>query len=112
MDFDAGAGREIKEGDITMKEKSKLAPFDRPRSEELKMTDDAYISRFGTDGELGELRKKIESRRFAFPKKGMKTAEEIRARLYDMEARAEKVVHASGARTQARALEAVFCGSI
>jgi hypothetical protein len=69
---------------------SKLAPFDRPRSEELKMPDDAYISRFGTDGELRELRRKIEARRLiAIPKKGVKTPEEIRARMYDMEAKAE-----------------------
>jgi hypothetical protein len=37
--------------------------LDRPRSEELKMSDDSYISRFGTDGELRELRAKIEARR-------------------------------------------------
>jgi hypothetical protein len=52
-------------------EGSRLAPFDRPRSEESLMTDDAYISLFGTDRELAGLRKKIEARRFiAAPKKG------------------------------------------
>ena len=51
-------------------EGSRLAPFDRPRSEELSMSDDGYISRFGTDSELAELRKKIEARRFfAVPKR-------------------------------------------
>ena len=68
---------------------TRLAPFDRPRSEELKMTDDSYISRFGTDGELRELRAKIEARRFAVPKRGLKTPEEMRARMYEMEAKAE-----------------------
>jgi len=78
-----------------------LAPFDRPRSEELKMADDSYISRFGTDGELRELRAKIEARRFYPPKNAMKTLEEIRARMYDMEAKAEaenRAGHAPGDR--------------
>jgi hypothetical protein len=75
---------------ISKKEKARRAPFDKPRSEELSMADDSYISRFGTDRELRELRAKIEARRFvAVPKKGMKTSEEIRARLADCEAQAE-----------------------
>ena len=82
--------------------KPRLAPFDRPRSEELKMSNDAYISRFATDDELRELRAKIEARRFiAVPKKGMKTSEEVRARMADCETQAEaenRAGHAPGDR--------------
>ena len=95
------------------KEKARLAPFDRPRSEDLKMTDDAYISRFGTDGELRELRAKIEARRFAVPKKGMKTREEIRARMADFEARFEAKAKAKPGRDVRgeRTLELEMLGS-
>jgi len=52
-------------------EDSQLAPFNRTRADELLMSDDAYVSDYGTDRELAELRAKIEARRFiAVPKKG------------------------------------------
>ena len=96
------------------KEKARLAPFDRPRSEELKMSDDSYISRFGTDGELRELRASIEARRFiAVPKKGMKTSEEVRARMADFEARFEAKAKAKPGRDVRgeRTLELEMLGS-
>ena len=80
-------------------EDSHFAPFDRTRADELLMSDDAYVSEYGTDGELAELRAKIEGRRFAVPKKGMKTPEEIRARLADFETRFEARAKAGSGRT-------------
>jgi len=83
-------------------EDSHFAPFDRTRADELLMSDDAYVSEYGTDGELAELRAKIEARRFiAVPKKGMKTSEEVRARMADCETQAEaenRAGHAPGDR--------------
>jgi len=82
-------------------EDSHFAPFDRTRADELLMSDDAYVSEYGTDRELAELRAKIEARRFYPPKNAMKTLEEIRARMYDMEAKAEaenRAGHAPGDR--------------
>ena len=95
-------------------EGTRQAPYDRPRTEELKMTDDAYLSRFGTDGELRELRAMIEARRsLAVPKKGKKTLEEIRARLADFEARFEAKAKAKPGRDVRgeRTLELEMLGS-
>ena len=49
-------------------EDSHFAPVDRTRADELLMSDDAYVSEYGTDRELAELRAKIEGRRFAVPR--------------------------------------------
>ena len=62
--------RQKKEAQIRP-EKSPWNPYNYSRSEELLLSNDEYLSIFGTDRELKELRKKIEARRFpAASKKG------------------------------------------
>lgn len=88
------------------KGESRLAPFDRTRADELLMSDDAYIRRFGMDSELRELRTKIAERRFPAVSK-MKTLEEVRAHLAECEAMANaetKAAYAPGARFEDHAL--------